>query len=163
MSRTRWVVRTPRALAVAVAATATALLVALWSGPTTFALFSDSSVVTTGALPSGSVGKPAAVGCTVSNPVLGTKSLTTTWTAASTPTALTYTAVVRETGQVLTVSSSGTQRSATVTSTLLGSLLGSTFHIDVTATLPGTSWTATSSRTGTLVLLGLGFSCGAWA
>lgn len=159
MSQTRWIARIPRPLAVAVTAV---LAVALSSGSTTYALFSDSSVVTTGALTSGSVVKPAAAGCTVNNPVLGTKSLTTTWTAASTPTDLTYTAVVRETGQVLTVSSSGTQRSATVTSTLLGSLVGSTFHIDVTAVLPGTSWTATSSRTGSLVLLGLGFTCGAW-
>jgi signal peptidase I len=141
------------------------------AGPTTtLASFTDAATTTTGALASGSVTKPAAVGCSVNNPLVGTKSLTTTWAAASSPAALTYTAKLvyptelggaQEVG--LSVQGSGSERSVTVTGNLLDSLLGSSFRIDVTAALPGTSWTATSSRAGTLVLLGLGFTCGAWS
>ncbi len=126
----------------------------------TSATFEDrGATVTSGALASFAVTKPAALACTVSNPVVGTKSLTTTWTAAP---GLAYTAVIRETGTSLVVTSSGTERSVTVTGGLLGSLLGSSFTIEVTATLPGSGWTATSTRAGTFVLLGLGFTCGAW-
>lgn len=153
-----------RAGSARVAVTAFAALVVVPQALTpTMAGFTDSSVVTSGSISSGSVTKPAAVSCSVDNPLFGTKSLTTTWQASSTPTPLSYTAVIRETGDPLTITPSGANRSATVTGTLLGTLLGSTFHIDVTATLPGTSWIAVSTRTGTLVVLGLGFTCGAWS
>ncbi|MGA8850178.1 MAG: signal peptidase I [Aeromicrobium sp.] len=129
----------------------------------TKASFTDTSLVSSGSVASGGVTKPVAVSCTTDNPLLGTKSLTTTWQASAVPTALAYTAVIRETGQSLTVTASGSQRSARVTADLLGTLVGSNFNIDVTATLPNTSWTAGSTRAGTLNLLGTGFTCGAWS
>lgn len=127
--------------------------------PTSAAFEDRDATLSSGALAAFTVTKPAAIGCTVSNPLLGTKSLTTTWTAAP---GLTYTAVIRETGTSLVVTSSGTERSVTVTGGLLGSLLGSAFNIDVTATLPGSGWTASSTRAGSFAALGLGFTCGAW-
>ena len=165
--------RLSRSLALAAVLTGfVVLLASLGAVRPTLALFSDTSTVTTGALSSGSVTKPMAVGgdggtgCATTYSLFGPRSLTTTWAASSTPTNLTYTAVVRGSGQELAITSSGTQRSVTVTSGLLNNLLGSllfgvSFQIDVTATLPGTSWTATSTRNASYSALG-GFTCGSW-
>ncbi|MFT4188476.1 MAG: signal peptidase I [Aeromicrobium sp.] len=143
-----------------------ASLAAAHSVTPTMAGFTDTSVLAAGSLTAGSVTKPAETSpkCAVSNGLV-TKTLTTYWTAATTPTTLTYTAVVRETGTSLTVTSSGTTRSAKVTNGLLDltNLLGATLHIDVTATLPGTNWTATSTRTFTVAALTAYLACGAWS
>ena len=156
--RRRSVARGRGASAPVVTVLGVALVVVPHSDPA-WAAWSDTGRATSGSFVARTVPKPAAVGCTVDNPVVGTKSMTTTWTAEN---GVTYTAVVRETGTSLTVTGTGATRSATVTGGLLGALLGTSFTIDVTATLTGTSWTARSSRAGTFVLLGLGFTCGSW-
>ena len=86
-------------------------------------------------------------------------SVTISWQAQTTPTTLDYTASVA--GVPLTVTSTGgTQRQVVVTGTLLSSLLGGTKTVSVTGSLPGTTWTSTTSVQNVLfVVIGLLVSC----
>jgi hypothetical protein len=81
--------------------------------------------------------------------------------AVSSPYALTYRAVVTQTGQVLTVTGSGSTRSACYPTAQLN--LNGTQTIEITAALPSTpSWTSVpATQTIGIALLGLLPSCGA--
>ena len=88
-------------------------------------------------------------------------TVTVNWTAVSSPYALTYRAVVVETGQVLTVSGTGSTRSAQYTTTLQ-SVAGATQTIRITAALPSAAtWTsAPANQVVRLGVLGSLPSCG---
>lgn len=134
----------------------------------TGAYFTDAGSANFGGLATYTMPKPAAAptnACTVNNPALGAKTVTTRWVVASPPTSrtFTYTAVLRETGTSLTVTTSSGIASATVSTGLLSLSLGATYHIDVTVSMSGSTWTASSTRAAELGLLGLGWSCGAWS
>ena len=79
----------------------------------------------------------------------------------SSPYALTYRAVVVETGQVLTVNGTGGTRNAKYTTTLQA--VAGTQTIRITAALPSaTTWTSTpANQTVRLGILGVAPSCGA--
>ncbi|MDT0348105.1 hypothetical protein [Pseudonocardia charpentierae] len=102
------------------------------------------------------VPKPVITGC--SGALL---TVTVTWTAVTAPYALTYRAVVVETGQALTVNGTGATRSASYL-TPLQSVAGVTHTIQITAALPNTpSWTSVAAKqTVRLGLLGVAPSCG---
>jgi hypothetical protein len=112
------------------------------------------------------VGGTTLTAYTVPKPVITSCSanlltVTVNWTAVTSPYALTYRAVVVETGQVLTVSGTGTTRSASYLTTLQA-VAGVTHTIQITAALPTAStWTSVAAKqTVKLGLLGLGPSCG---
>lgn len=89
-----------------------------------------------------------------------------TWPETSTPFALDYTATIN--GVAAPITDDGTTRTVAINQTVLqqlfGSLLGGTLTVEVTATLPGTSWTAsvateTLEAGVTLGPLGLTLEC----
>lgn len=99
--------------------------------------------------------------CSVSGNTLTGFTATITWTVQTSPTTMNYSAALREVGP-LTVTTSGNTATTKVTSGLLGSLLGSTVHVDIQAMLPGTSWvSAVHTRGVSIALLGLSMTCGA--
>jgi signal peptidase I len=106
------------------------------------------------------VPKPVITNCTAT-PALAQSAITVTWTAVSSPYALTYRAVVVQSGQVLTVTGTGSTRSARYPTAQLN--LNGTQTIQITAALPGTpSWTSVpATQTVGIALLGLLPSCGA--
>jgi hypothetical protein len=103
------------------------------------------------------VPKPVITGCSA-----GLFTVTVSWAAVSSPYALTYRAVVVETGQVLTVTGTGGTRS-TQYATTIQTVAGATQTIRITAALPSAStWTSTpANQVVRLPLLGVGPSCGA--
>jgi signal peptidase I len=123
----------------------------------TLAAYTGSVPITGSTLAAYTVTKPVITNCT-SGPV----AVTVTWSAVSSPYALTYQAVVVESGRNLTVTGSGGTRSATYDTTL--DTLGSTARtIRITAALPSaSSWTSIpSNQTVNLSVVGLVPSCGA--
>lgn len=123
----------------------------------TRAAFIDAVPISGTALGAYTVPKPVITACSA-----GLTTVTVSWTAVSSPYALTYRAVVVETGQVLTVTGTGGTRSASYTTTLQ-TVGGATQTIRITAALPSTpAWTSTpANQTVRLPLAGLGPSCGA--
>lgn len=97
----------------------------------TLAAFTDGVPVGGTAVTAYTVPKPVITGCSAA-----VGAVTVTWTAVSSPYALAYRAVVVESGQVLTVSSSGGTRSARYATVGQG---GTTQTIRVTAALPSTA------------------------
>lgn len=91
----------------------------------------------------------------------GLLSATVTWTASTTPTLLTYTAVVvQDTAGPLIIVVSGLNRTVTVgLGQLLSTLTGQTVTLRVTAALPGTSWTVSSDVLLDVGAVGIGVSC----
>lgn len=85
------------------------------------------------------------------------------WPVITSPYALQYTASVGGKDVTSSISTANGTKSLAVTSSLLtnllGSLLGSSTTARITATLPGTSWTATKSWDITTGLLGTGPAC----
>ena len=118
----------------------------------TLAAFVDTAPVAGTALAAYTVPKPVLT-CSAS-----LVAVTVTWTAVSTPYSLTYQAMVVETGQTLTVNTSGGTRSAN-TGTLLQS---GTRTIRITASPPGVpSWTGPAAdQVINIEVLGLVPSCG---
>jgi signal peptidase I len=106
------------------------------------------------------VPKPVITNCTAT-PQLGQSAVTVSWSAVSSPYALTYRAVVTQTGQVLTVTGTGNTRSARYPTARLN--LNGTQTIEITAALPSApSWTSVpATQTIGIALLGLLPSCGA--
>jgi signal peptidase I len=160
--------RGTRATALAVVPLAVALSFSNGGVTPTYAYFTDQGTATSGLLATYTVPKPAEAPtnpCTTSGGGgLGVKRITTSWVIATPPTSktFTYTAVLRETSTNLTVNISSGIGSAEISTNAISLTLGATYHIDVTVALSGTVWTATSTRTATLGLLGLGWTCGSW-
>lgn len=123
--------------------------------PTT-AAWVDAVPITGASVTAYTVPKPVITGCSAN--LLG---ITVTWTGVSSPYALNYQAVVVETGTTLTVTASGTTRSARYTTALAGSS-GATQTIQITAALPqASSWTSVPARqTVRLGILGAAPTCG---
>jgi signal peptidase I len=123
----------------------------------TLAAFTDAVPIGGTTVAAYTVPKPMITGCSTS-----LLAVTVTWTAVSSPYALTYSAVVVETGQTLTVTGTGGTRSARY-ATPLQSVAGVTHTIRITAALPSASpWTSTpANQVVRLPLLGVGPSCGA--
>jgi len=123
----------------------------------TLAAFTDAVPVGGTTVTAYTVPKPVITGCSTS-----LLAVTVTWTAVSSPYALTYSAVVVETGQTLTVTGTGGTRSARY-ATPLQSVAGVTQTIRITAALPSAStWTSTpATQVVRLPLLGVGSACGA--
>jgi len=116
------------------------LVVGLAAGGTarpepTLAAFTDAVPIGGTTVKAYTVPKPVITGCTTA-----LATVTVTWTAVSSPSALTYRAVVAETGQALQVAANGSSRSAQYT-TLGQGLGGTTQTIRITAALPSaTTW-----------------------
>lgn len=123
----------------------------------TLAAWADSVPVTGTGLTAYTMPKPVLSNCSRS-----LLNITVTWAAVSTPYALTYQAVIAETGQTLTVTGSGGTRSA-VHPTTVQTVVGATHTIRITAALPATAaWTsAPANQTVNLPLLDVAPSCGA--
>lgn len=112
------------------------------------------------------VPKPALPSCSINKGFLGLGPYvaTITWPGVASPFALTYKAVIRQSpATTLTVVTSGSNRSVQVSKSILGSLLGGTIDVDITASLPITpSWASVNADQKLVVaLLGLGLACGA--
>jgi hypothetical protein len=122
----------------------------------TLAAWTDAVPVTGTTLTAYTVPKPVITGCTAN--LLG---VTVTFTAVTSPYALTYQAVVAETGQALTVSGTGTTRSAAYP-TALQTVAGATRTVQITAELPNaSSWTSVAAKqTVKSGLAGLAPTCG---
>ena len=130
-------------------------VVALTVAPS-FATWTDVTSVLGSSLSTGSLVTPTLT-CTKNS----SSQVTISWTAASSPAAHGYTAVIVENGQNLTVSINGTQRSVVVTTSLLSTLFGQTSTVRVTGNLAGTNWTATPvDQKVTVAALGLDIACG---
>ncbi|MEZ0580024.1 signal peptidase I [Nocardioides sp. MH1] len=146
----------------ATALVAAPLAVAVVAGATTgtTAAYSDTGAVPSGTLTARTVARPDPTACAVTGNSLSGFTATITWPVQTSPATMTYTATLRE-GNALTVTASAGTAQTKVTSGLLGSLLGTTVHVDITAALPGTSWTS-AVRTRALVvgLAGLTLTCG---
>lgn len=121
----------------------------------TAAAFTDAASVTGVSLAAYTVPKPVITNCSAA-----VGSVTVTWTAVTSP-ALTYKAVVAETGQTLTVNGSGSTRSAQYRTAQLN--INATHTIQITAALPSaSSWVSVpANQTVRIALLGLAPSCGA--
>lgn len=160
--------RGTRVLSLSVVPLAVALAFSSQGSTPTYAWFSDTGAATSGSLETSTMPKPEAAptnACSVNNPLLGAKTITTRWVVASPPSSRTfsYTARLRETGTNLTVTVASGIASATVSTGVISLSLGQTYHIDVTVSMAGTQWTANSTREAVLGLLGLGWSCGSWS
>ena len=141
------------------------LVVGLAAGGTsapqpTSAAWTDAVPINGISLAAYTVPKPVITNCTAT-PQLAQSAVTVTWSAVSSPYALTYRAVVTQTGQVLTVTGTGSTRSARYPTAQLN--LNGTQTIEITAALPSTpSWTSVpATQTIGIALLGLLPSCGA--
>lgn len=77
---------------------------------------------------------------------VGTSSVIS-WTPSTTPTALTYSASLVNPPAPLTITNNSVTISPGLLDGLLGGLLGSSLTVRVTASLPGTSWTTSATRT----------------
>ena len=138
------------------------LVVGLAAGGTarpepTLAAFTDAVPIGGTTVKAYTVPKPVITGCSA-----GLFTVTVSWTAVSSPYALTYRAVVVETGQVLTVAGTGTTRSAQYATTIQ-TVAGATQTIRITSALASTpTWTSVpANQTVRLPLLGVGAACGA--
>jgi signal peptidase I len=123
----------------------------------TLAAWTDAVPVSGTTLTAYTVPKPVITSCSAN-----LFAVTVTWTAATSPYALTYQAVVAETGQALTVTANGTTRS-TVYPTALQTVAGATRTVQITAALANTpSWTSVAARqTVRFGLAGVAPTCGA--
>jgi signal peptidase I len=122
----------------------------------TSAAWTDAVPISGISLAAYTVPKPVITGCSMS-----LLTVTVTWTAVTSPYALTYRAVVAETGATPTVNANGTTRSVSYT-TPLQTVAGVTHTIQITAALPNTpTWTSVAAKqTVKLGLLGVAPSCG---
>ena len=125
----------------------------------TLAAFTDAVPVRSTTLTAYTVPKPVITDCSTT---LLPPAVTVAFTAVSSPYALSYRAVVVETGQVLTVSGSGGTRTARYP-TLGQGVAGGTQTIGITAAPPSaSSWTsAPANQVVRFAVLGAAPSCGA--
>jgi hypothetical protein len=125
------------------------------------ASWGDTGSASSGTIASYSV--PAAVisSCNVTGNALTGFTARISWTAVTSPHALTYTATIVNLGTPLTVQSSGTTRYVDVQSGLLSTLLGTVVTVQVVAKPPGAGlWVSPPAQQGVLVaLLGVSMSC----
>lgn len=132
-------------------------------GPSTpaGATWGDAGTVTSGSFSAYSVPAPPAPLACESGTLLNGNVATISWTAVTTPHALTYSAILVDTGTGLTVHSSGTNRWVQVTNSLLSTLLGQTVTIQVRAHPPGPGdWASPpTERRLHKTLLGLSINC----
>lgn len=137
-------------------AAALVLLVLLLVAPgrTTHATWTDAAAVTGTTVVAGALEKPT-LSCRESSPG-GTNAARISWTASTSPTALTYTASIVEFG----IGPLAVTDYVDVTPSLLSSLLGQVLTVRIVGALPGTSWrTEPADHAVVLGLLGAYVNC----
>lgn len=133
---------------------ATVALVVLAAAPAS-AAWTDPVAVTGTSLASMSLTAVPLACAETTGPALS-NAATISWTPSTSPTTLTYTAIVVETGAALTVSANS---SVQLYPALLTTFFGSTATIRVTGSLAGTGWSASSTRTVQVGLAGAYVNC----
>ena len=135
-------------------ALAAAALLALAAAPAS-ATWTDPVSLSGASLATTSLTAPTLACAETTGPLLS-NAATISWTPSTSPTTLTYTATVVETGASLTVSANS---SVQLYPSLLSTLFGTTVTIRVTGSLAGTGWSASSTRTVQVGLAGAYVNC----
>jgi hypothetical protein len=131
------------------------VLVALATAPAS-ASWTDQAVVTGTSLSTANLTGVTLVCSEVTLPVL-IDAAKVAWTPVTSPTTLTYSARIVQSGQAVPVD---TNSSATVPPSLLGAgLFGTTVTLRVTGALPGTGWTTSNDQSLKIGPLGAYVDC----
>lgn len=146
-----------RSASLGVAAVALGFVGTLAAVQPTQATFTDTGTMQSDQLAAATI-KPD-LSCEVQGSPLGQKTATIRWTAPAASTTYTATATYAGNSTPLVVSSSGSNRTTTLSRSFLGNILNQTYTVQVQAAGPG-AWTASSSVPVTVSFLGLGMDCG---
>lgn len=144
-------------------AVALAAATAMVAAPAVADPWTDNVPVTGTTLSAHTVAKPAITSCAVTGGALAQKVATVTFTAVSSPVVLVYTAKIKETGTIVTVTGTGATRQIQFSAGLLSTVLNQTYNLEIQAKLPSPNdtWVSVvSTQPVTIGLLGLSLSCG---
>lgn len=128
----------------------------------TLAAYNDTGTATAGQFAAYTVPAPLITSCAVTGNSHSGFTATITWSAVTTPHAISYSARIVQSNTALTVNISGATRNVKVMTTgLLGSLLGTTITVEVLGfpTVAPTWKSAPTNQNLTVGLLGLSLSC----